>query len=169
MLLCSVLLRRGCGGEKRTPRWPEANRPSSFLRPTSFHPQRVGDTGLRLRFQATVNHATMCSRVVAWIAGIAQPHLSEQVRIREASRLLHPTYVCTFVSSGVNETALTLLCCCASSLARWLILPRHPRSTRRQPVIRAECLGCRVHVTRWGHQCLRKLCHPRHPARFCLA
>ena len=121
-------------------------------------PHRRGQTPLSR--QATVNYATMRNRVVARIARITWPHLSGQTRCRETFRPLHPTHVCTFISSGVNEATLTLPCRCASSLARRLILPRRQRSARRHPVIRAECLKCRVHVTRRGRQRLRRPCCP---------
>ena len=121
-------------------------------------PHRHGQA--HLSRQATVNYATMRSRVVARIVRITWPHLSGQTERGETSRLLRLTHVCTFVSSGVNETTLILLCRCTSSLARRLILPQHQRSARRHPVIRAECLECRVHATRRGRQRLRKQCYP---------
>ena len=46
------------------------------------------------------------------------------------------------------------------SSQRWGGLTRRQRSARRHPVIRAECLKCRVHVTRRGRQRLRRPCCP---------
>jgi len=111
--------------------------------------------------QATVNHATMRSRVVARIVRTTWPHLSGQTERRETSRLLHPTHAYTFVSSSMDETALTLPCRYVPSLARRLIPPQHQRSARRHPVIHAECPEYRSHVTRRGRQRLKNLRCPR--------
>jgi len=130
-------------------RGEEDGRASRSLVPPHHYDRRC------LSRQATVNHAAMRSRVVAQIVRTTWPHLLGQTERRETSRLFHPTHICTFVSSGVDETALALLCRYVPSLARRPILHQHKRSTRRPLAVRADGPEYQSHVTRRGRQRLQ--------------